>query len=135
MPHLQLGIIFVGAFVLAFAKTWSPKEAFEETFWFSAAYVGALIFFYAFDKSGHEILSTDPTGLAGAVALVIGFLAIWVRNGRWKKEKARKQALKAAERARRVAAGAAPERSLVTEAFRFAGSVNRARKSQRPRAE
>jgi hypothetical protein len=135
MPHLQLGIIFVGAFVLGFAKTWSIKEAFEETFWFSAAYVASLAIFYVFDISGHVLLSTDPTGLAGGVALIIGFLAMWVRNGRWKKEKARKQALKEAERARRAAAGTAPDRSLVTEAFRFAGSVNRARKSQRPRAD
>ena len=117
--------------MLAFAKTWNLKEAFEETFWFSVAYVAALAFFYAFDISGHELLSTDPTGLAGGVALIIGFLAMWVRNGRYKKEKARKKALKEAERARRVAAGGAPARSLVTEAFRFAGSVNRARKSQR----
>lgn len=129
--HLGMGILVVAAFVLGFAKSFSIKEAFEETVWFSVAYMAALAVIFVFEAAGYGFLSTSPTGAGGAVALLIGFLAMWVQHGRWKKEKARKAALKAAERQRRVAAGLPAERSMVGEAFRLAGSVNRARKAPR----
>jgi protein-S-isoprenylcysteine O-methyltransferase Ste14 len=133
--HLGLGVIIIAAFVLGFAKSFSLREAFEETVWFTVAYMVALAVIFLLEQVGYGFLSTSPTGAGGAVALLIGFVAMWVRHNQWRKEKARKKAAKDAERARRVAAGLPAQPSLVSEAFRFAGSVNRARKSQRTEPE
>lgn len=132
--QIGLGIIFIAVFAMAFVKTLSFRGSISETVWFSAGYLAALLVIYVAEAAGYQsrFVTTSPTGAGGAVALVIGFLTMWRRHRQWKKEKARAVAAKAAtqraERERRVAAGLPAERSLVGDAFRLAGSIQRARR-------
>jgi hypothetical protein len=131
--HSALWVIFVGVFVLSFAKTWSPREAINQTAWFSIAYMIALALIYAAEQLGYGWLSTSPTGFGGVAALLVGFAALVVRHRIWTKEKARKAAARAVERKRQAAArataGKPAEKSLIVDAFRFAGQMQRSRRN------
>jgi hypothetical protein len=127
--QLGLGIVLVAVFVLAFAGSWSLREAFNETVWFSAFWVIALAALYAFDQTGFSPISTSPTGIGGGIALLVGFLGMMVRRRRWRKEVALKRAQKAAEQARRKAAGI-PEPTMAT---RLGAAVRAMRKPEERR--
>lgn len=119
-------------FILGIATTWSLREAFAETIWFNAAYVATLAVIYVADLLGFGFISTSPIGPGGGIALGLGFLALSIRRYRWKQEQ-RRIAIARAERARREAAarkaaGPAPERSLIVDAFRLAGNLERQRR-------
>jgi len=135
--HSALWIIPVGILVLSFAKTWSPRETINLTVWFIVAYMIGLAVVFAAEELGYGFLSTSPTGFGGVAAMLVGFGAMLVRYRRWQEEKRLKAAAKAAEQQRRAVAAAAAgqpirgERSLVTDAFRFAGQMQRARKNAR----
>lgn len=127
-------LIPLAVFVLAFAKCWNLRESFNETVWFSIAYIGTLGIIYAIDMTRYDYISTSPTGIGGVIAMLVGFLAMWMRHKRWRKEEAAKKAAKAAaakaEAERRAAAGlpATEEGGLIAGAFRFAGSMQKSRK-------
>lgn len=138
-------LIPIMPFVLAIATTWNFREAFEETVWFNVGYVITLGVIYVMEVTGNGVFSTSPTGAGGAVAMVVGFAALGVRRYQWKKERQRlmeQKALEARRKQREAAAAAArgettqtkEERSLIVNAFRVAGSMQRARKQARRQA-
>jgi hypothetical protein len=131
--HSALWVIFVGIFVLAFSRTWSLRESITQTVWFSIAYTAALAIIYVAEQFGYGFLSTSPTGFGGVAALLVGVLALVVRHERWKRERIRLAIAREKERRRQAAASAASgrpaERSLIVDAFRFAGQVQRARRN------
>lgn len=129
-------LIPLAVFVLAFAKCWNLRESFNETVWFSVAYIGTLGVIYLLDMTRFDYVTTSPTGIGGVIAMLAGFLAMWVRHRRWRKEeaikKAAREAARKAEAERRAAAGLpADDGGLIAGAFRFAGAVQRARKNSR----
>ncbi len=143
--HTAMWLIPIMPFVLAIATTWNLREAFEETVWFNVGYVITLGVIYVMEVAGYGIFSTSPTGAGGAVAMIVGFAALGVRRYQWKKERQRikeQKALEAKRRQREAAAAAArgetkkprEERSLIVDAFRVAGSMQRARKQARRQA-
>jgi predicted membrane-bound dolichyl-phosphate-mannose-protein mannosyltransferase len=120
-------------FILAIATTWSLREAIAETVWFNVAYVAVLALIYAANLVGVEVISTSPIGPGGGIALGVAFGALAYRRYRWKQEQ-RRLAILRAERARREAAarkasGQSQERSLIVDAFRFAGTLERQRRN------
>jgi hypothetical protein len=122
-------------FILGIATTWSIREAIAETVWFNAAYVATLALIYGADLVGLGLISTSPVGPGGGIALGVGFAALAVRRYRWKQDQ-RRIAIERAERARREAAarkaaGKTEEKSLIVDAFRFAGNIQRQRKNAR----
>jgi hypothetical protein len=135
-------LIPLAVFVLAFAKCWNVRESLNETVWFGVAYMGALGSIYLLELAGIDfrplgvdIISTSWTGAGGLVAMLVGFLAMWVQHKRWRKAEvvkklAREEAARQ-EAERRAAQGLAPaqDAGVIAGAFRFAGAVNRARKS------
>jgi signal transduction histidine kinase len=128
-----LWLIPVVPFVVAMFTTWSFREAIQETVWFNVAYVITLAIIYAAEVAGYGFISTSPTGPGGAIAIGIGFLALMVQRRRWNVEQKRKRAARLAaedERRRRIAAGQVPtERSVIVDAFRLAGTLQRNRKN------
>jgi hypothetical protein len=126
--HTALWLIPILPFILAFFTTWSLREAVNETVWFNVAYLAGLFLIFVAEKMGYGFFSTSPTGSGGAVALVVGFIALAYRRHRWKKEQRLKAIAKLEEQRRRAAAGQPAQRSLVQDAFRFAATVNKARK-------
>lgn len=122
---MGLGIIPLAVFVLGFAGTWNIREAFNETIWFSAAWLGALAVIYGFDVAGFGFLSTSPTGPGGGVAFLIGFGAMYYRRRMWKKEQAERARLAAEARARRAREGV-PEPTLLGNVGRGMGRAVRA---------
>lgn len=132
-----LWIIPILPFVLAFFTTWSFNEAIAEAVWFNVAYVTALGAIFALELAGFTFVSTSPTGLGGFFALLFAFSAMGVRRYQYRKEKQRKaiaQAEAAAEAARqRRKAGYQPpeEKSLIVDAFRFAGQFKKSRSNQK----
>lgn len=74
--------------------------------------------------------------------MIVGFAALGVRRYQWKKERQRimeQRALEAARKRREAAAATSrgeskEERSLIVDAFRVAGSMQRARKQARRQA-
>lgn len=135
-------LIPIMPFVLAIATTWNLREAFEETVWFNVGYVLTLGIIFVMEVAGYGVFSTSPTGAGGGVAMIVGFAALGVRRYQWKKERQRMMEQKALEAARkRREAAAATERgetkedrSLIVNAFRVAGSMQRARKQARRQA-
>lgn len=131
--HSALWIIPILPFVLAFFTTWSFNEAIAEAVWFNVAYVVSLGVIFGLELAGFGVVSTSPTGLGGFFALLIAFIALAIRRYQYKKEKTRKAAAKAAAQAeaarqRRLAGNHQPEeRSLIVNAFRFAGEVKKSR--------
>jgi predicted membrane-bound dolichyl-phosphate-mannose-protein mannosyltransferase len=121
-------------FILAIATTWSLREAIAETVWFNVAYVVVLAIIYLADLVGLGFISTSPVGPGGGIALGAGFAALAYRRYQWKQEQ-RRLAILRAERARREAAarkaaGNRPqEKSLIVDAFRFAGTLERQRRN------
>ncbi|RIK37602.1 MAG: hypothetical protein DCC58_17765 [Chloroflexi bacterium] len=134
-------LIPLAVFVLAFAKCFNLRESFNETVWFSVAYIGTLGIIYVFDMTPYGYISTSPTGIGGVIAMLAGFIAMWIRHRRWRKEeaikKAQREAAARAEAERRKAAGLPPaqEGGLIAGAFRFAGSVQRARKGAKGQSQ
>lgn len=131
--HTAMWIIPILPFLLVVAKTWKIKEAITQTVWFNVAYVAALAVIYLADITGNGFMSTSPVGKGGLVAMVAGFSAMGVRTIRYQREQKRialAKAAAAAERQRLIAAGEVTEsRSLIVDAFRVAGQMQRARKN------
>jgi hypothetical protein len=127
--HSALWIVPILPFVLGLFTTWSIREAFQETVWFNVAYVASLALIYGLEVAGLSPFSTSPTGSGGVIALAIAFVALGIQRYRWKQERRRIAEAKAAERARRAAAGQPAQRSLIEDAFKYAASVQRARKN------
>lgn len=134
-------IIPLAIFVLAFAKCFNLRESFNETVWFSIAYIAALGVIYLIDMTPYDYISTSPTGIGGVIAMLAGFIAMWVRHKRWRKEealkKAAREAARKAEAERRAAAGlpATDGGGVIAGAFRFAGSVQRNRKNAKRQSQ
>jgi hypothetical protein len=128
-----LWIIPILPFVLTFARTWSVRKAFNDTVWFTGFWLGTLAVIYAAEVAGLDFISTSPVGPGGAIAIGVGFIGYYVGSYRWNKRQRRIRAARAAaeeERRRRVARGEVPEqRSLIVDAFRWAGEAQRARKN------
>ncbi|HUG14242.1 MAG TPA: hypothetical protein VMM78_04415 [Thermomicrobiales bacterium] len=123
-------------FVLAIATTWSLREAFAETVWFNVGYVATLAVIYAADLAGLGLISTSPVGPGGGIALGVAFAALAYRRVRWKQEERLKAIAREEERKRRLAAARAAgtsakpqEKSLIVDAFRLAGTIQRQRKN------
>jgi hypothetical protein len=137
--HTAMWLIPIAPFILGIATTWSLREAFEETVWFNVAYVLTLGVIYLADAVGYGFISTSPVGSGGLIAMVTGFIALGVRRRQWKieqREKAIAKARKAREQARLAAASGKPQQdnSMIVNAFRFAGSLERARRQSKRKA-
>ena len=134
-------LIPLAIFVLAFAKCFNLRESFNETVWFSVAYIGSLGVIYLIDLTPYDYISTSPTGIGGVIAMLLGFIAMWIRHRRWRKEqiirKAAQEAARKAEAERRAAGGlpASSGGGVIAGAFRFAGSVQRSRKSAKSQSQ
>lgn len=122
-------------FILAIATTWSLREAFAETVWFNVGYVATLAVIYVADLVGLGFISTSPVGPGGGIALGVGFVALGYRRYRWKQEERLKAIAREEERKRRAAAARAAgksakpqEKSLIVDAFRFAGTLQKQRR-------
>lgn len=122
-------------FILGIATTWSLREAFAETVWFNAAYVATLAVIYLTDILGLNLISTSPVGPGGGIALGVGFAALGYRRFRWKQEERLKAIAREEERKRRAAEARAAgkstkpqEKSLIVDAFRFAGTMQKQRR-------
>ncbi len=105
MGQIGLGVILIGVFIIGFFYTWSIRHGFNLTVWFGIGWMGSLFVLYVLDKTGHGIVSTDPLGSAGAVAIAVGALVAYVYHRRWKKEEAERQRIKAEQAAARRARG------------------------------
>jgi hypothetical protein len=105
---MGLGIIPIAVFILAFAGTWSLREAFNEMIWFGVGWLGALAVIYMFDVVGYGFLSTSPTGPGGGVAFIFGFGAMYYRRRLWRQEQAEKRRRQEEERARHAREGTTP---------------------------
>ncbi len=105
MGNLGLGVILVGVFLIGFFYTWSLRHAFNLTVWFGVGWMGSLFVLYILDRAGYGIVSTEPLGAGGAVALGIGSLVAYIYHVRWKKAEAERQRIKAEEAAARRARG------------------------------
>lgn len=136
--HMQtaMWLIPILPFILAIATTWSLREAFAETVWFNVGYVATLAIIYVADLVGLGFVSTSPVGPGGAIALGVGFAALGYRRYRWKQEERLKAIAREEERKRREAAaraagrtGKPQEKSLIVDAFRLAGTIQRQRKN------
>jgi hypothetical protein len=134
-------LIPLAVFVLAFAKSFSMRESFNETVWFSVVYIGVLGVIYALDFTRYDYIKATITSPGGVIAMLAGFLAMWVRHKRWRKEEAEKKVARAAaakaEAERRAAAGlpASNDGGVIAGAFRFAGSVQRSRKNAKSQSQ
>jgi len=132
-----LWIIPVLPFVLAFFTTWSFNEAITEAVWFNVTYVISLGAILGLELAGYNFVSTSPTGMGGFFALLFAFIALGVRRYRYKQEQKRKAVARAiaradAERQARKSGQPQPEeRSLIVNAFRFAGDVKKARSNSK----
>lgn len=122
-------------FILGIATTWSLREAFAETVWFNVAYVATLAVIYLADVVGLNLVSTSPVGPGGGIALGVGFAALGYRRFRWKQEERLKAIAREEERKRKAteakAAGKTTkpqEKSLIVDAFRFAGTMQKQRR-------
>ncbi len=136
MLHTAMWLIPIAPFIIGIATTWSLREAFEETVWFNAAYALTLGVVYLAEVAGFGFVSTSPTGAGGALGLVAGFTAQGIARYRWKKAQYAKAVARAAEQRRLaaerkrqgVAAKPAEDNSLIINAFRLAGSLERSRR-------
>ncbi|MCO5175708.1 MAG: hypothetical protein M9890_01895 [Thermomicrobiales bacterium] len=144
MLQTAMWLIPIAPFIIGIATTWSLRQAFEEMVWFNVAYALTLGAVYLAEVLGYGFVSTSPTGAGGAMGLVAGFVALGVCRYRWKKRKYEEAVAKAAEQRRiareRKAQGLSPtppaDNSLVTSAFRLAGSLERSRRqAMKRRAE
>lgn len=143
MLQTAMWLIPIAPFIIGIATTWSLREAFEETVWFNAAYALTLGIVYLAEVAGFGFISTSPTGAGGALGLVAGFTAQGVARYRWKKAEYEKAVAKAAEQRRLaaerkrqgVATKPAQDNSLIVNAFRFAGTLERSRRQAKRRAE
>jgi uncharacterized membrane protein len=129
MGNLGLGVILVGVFIIGFVYTWSFRHAFNLTVWFGVGWMGSLAVLYMLDKLGYGVISTDPLGSAGAVAIAAGALVAYIYHMRWRKAEAERQRIKAAEAAARRARGE-PEPSVIGNLGRTLGKM-RASRSKR----
>lgn len=131
--HTAMWIIPILPFILVVAKTWKIKEAITQTVWFNVAYAATLAVIYLADVTGNGFMSTSPVGKGGFVAMLAGFAAMGVRTIRYRQEQKRiaeaRAAAEAARRARIAAGEVAEPRSLIVDAFRVAGQMQRARKN------
>lgn len=142
MLQTAMWLIPIAPFIIGIATTWSLREAFEETVWFNAAYALTLGIVYLAEVAGFGFVSTSPTGAGGALGLVAGFTAQGVARYRWKKEQYAKAVAKAAEQRRLAAerkrqgitAKPADESSIIVNAFRVAGALERSRRQAKRRA-
>ena len=105
MGNLGLGVILLGVFLIGFFYTWSVRHGFNLTVWFGVGWMGSLFVLYVLDKTGYGVVSTDPLGSAGAVAIAAGALVAYIYHRRWKKEEAERQRIKAEAAAARKARG------------------------------
>jgi hypothetical protein len=105
MGQLGLGVILVGVFIIGFFYTWSVRHAFNLTVWFGIGWMGSLFVLYVLDNTGYGVVSTDPLGSAGAVAIAAGALVAYIYHRRWKKQEAERQRIKAEQVAARRARG------------------------------
>ncbi|MEZ4523198.1 MAG: hypothetical protein R3A46_16385 [Thermomicrobiales bacterium] len=105
MGNLGLGVILVGVFLIGFFYTWSLRHAFNLMVWFGVGWMGSLFVFYVLEQAGYGVVSTDPLGSAGAVAIGVAALVAYVYHRRWKKAEAERQRIKAEEAAARRARG------------------------------
>ena len=121
---MGLGIIPIAVFILAFAGTWSLREAFNEMIWFGVGWLGALAVIYLFDVAGYGFLSTSPTGPGGGVAFIFGFGAMYYRRYKWRQEQVEKKLREAEARARRASEGT-PEPSFLGNMGRGMGRAVR----------
>lgn len=143
MLQTAMWLIPIAPFIIGIATTWSLREAFEEAVWFNAAYALTLGVIFLAEVAGYGFVSTSPTGAGGAMGLAAGFIAQGVARYRWKKEqyakavaRAKEQRRLAAERKRQgLPAKKAADNSLIVNAFRAAGSLERSRRQAKRRAQ
>ncbi|CAN5541299.1 hypothetical protein BH23CHL2_BH23CHL2_09210 [soil metagenome] len=105
MGNLGLGVILVGVFIIGFFYSWSLRHAFNLTVWFGAGWMGSLLVLYVLDETGYGIVSTEPLGSGGAVAIGVATLVAYFHHRRWQKEEAERRRIKAEEAAERRARG------------------------------
>lgn len=124
MGNLGLGVILVGVFIIGFFYTWSVRHAFNLTVWFGVGWMGSLFVFYVLDMLGYGIVSVEPLGSGGAVALGIASIVAYVYHRQWKKAEAERQRIKAEEAAARKARGES-EPSFIGNVGRALGKMRR----------
>ena len=142
MLQTAMWLIPIAPFIIGIATTWSLRQAFEEMVWFNAAYALTLGAVYLAEVFGYGFVSASPTGAGGAMGLGAGFIAQGICRYRWKKRKYEEAVARAAEQRRiareRKAKGLSPAPpsgadSLITSAFRLAGTLEGKRRAQAKR--
>ena len=122
MGNLGLGVILVGVFIIGFFYTWSVRHAFNLTVWFGVGWMGSLFVLYVLDEAGYGIVSTEPLGSGGAVAIGVATIVAYIYHRRWKAAEAEKERIKAEEAAARKARGES-EPSLIGNVARALGKM------------
>ena len=122
MGNLGLGIILVGVFLIGLFYTWRVRHAFNLTVWFGVGWMGSLFVLYVLDEAGYGIVSTEPLGSGGAVAIGVASIVAYVYHRRWKAAEAEKERIKAEEAAARKARGE-PEPTFIGNVGRALGKM------------
>ena len=122
MGNLGLGVILVGVFIIGFFYTWNLRHAFNLTVWFGVGWMGSLFVLYVLDEAGYGIVSTEPLGSGGAVAIGVATIVAYIYHRRWKAAEAEKERIKAEEAAARKARGES-EPSLIGNVARALGKM------------